>query len=75
MRWPNGKISEHVVFQCAFLGQEAEVCYCESKMGKWGKWAMVIKESKWVSLNCTYVGPPGKGYNLFFYVSTCYRRI
>lgn len=46
MRWPTGKISGHVVFQSAFLGQEAEVCDCESKIGKWGKWAMVIKESK-----------------------------
>lgn len=72
MCWPNGKISGHVVFQSAFWGQEAEVCDCESKMGKW---AMVIKETKWVSLNCIYVGPPGKGYNLFFYVSTCYRKI
>lgn len=44
MRWPNWKISGHVVLQNAFFGQEAEVCYCESKMGKWGKkgkWAIV----------------------------------
>lgn len=71
MCWPNGKISGHVVFQSAFFGQKAEVCYCESKVGKVGNC-----ESKWVLLNCIYVGPPGQGYNLFlFYVSTCYRKI
>lgn len=39
-KWENFR---HIVFQSAFFGQEAEVCYCDSRMGKWGKWAIVIK--------------------------------